>query len=415
MTLLDSNKAFVVRACEPGDCRQSLDLLFERMGLPRENPLGAILRPGQRVVVKPNLVFHRRYRGRSLDSLITSPALIGAVCDRVFEAVGRQGEVILGDAALQSCDWDRLVTETGLVQWPGQYASQGYWLTLADFRKSASTDLKGRARPGDPNGYRTVSLGLDSLHAGREWSRDHVTNYDPAATLSNHTAGTHEYLISASVLSADALISLPKLKTHRKSGVTCALKNLIGINGGNDWLPRQMAGNTGERWIVSREETGAKATVNASKAGSPLTGDVRREGSWRGNDSLWRTIVDLNRIAVYADKRGVMRSNPQRSILTVVDAMIAREGEGPMVPSPVELGCLVGGFNPVAVEVAATRLAEWPEEQLRHLRGAFGLDRFPLTAFPLSGVDVSGFPLPLTELSPFLRPSPGYAGMGVAV
>lgn len=440
MTLLDSNQAFVVRADEPGDCRQSLDLLFQRMGLPRENPLGAVLRPGQRVVVKPNLVFHRHYRGGSLDCLITSPALIRAVCDRVFEAVGRQGEVILGDAPLQSCDWNRLVTETGLIQWPGQYASQGYWLTLADFRKFASTDLKGLkhspiARPGDPNGYRNVNLGANSLHAGRDWRRYRVTNYDPSEMLSHHNAGTHEYLISGSVLSADALISLPKLKTHRKSGLTCALKNLIGINGSKDWLPHHMAGGTGEggdeypgraawkklaSWIVSREETagrlGAKAALSATrrivfKAGALLSGDARCEGSWQGNDTLWRTIVDLNRIAVYADKHGVMRSDPQRSILTIVDALVAGEGEGPMAPDPVPMGCLVGGFNPVAVEVAATRLAEWPEGQLRHLRGAFGLERFPLTAFRQSGVEVSSFPRPLCELSRFLRPPPGYAGL----
>ncbi len=391
MTLLHSNQAFVVRAGEPGNGSQSLDLLFERMGLPRENPLGAILRPGQRVVVKPNLVFDRHYRGRNVGTLITSPLLIRAVCDRVFEAVGREGEIILGDAPIQTCDWDRLVTETGLVRWPLKYATRGYWLTLADFRKFSSTDPKRLrqspvTRRGDPNGYRAVNLGSDSLHAGREHSGYEVTGDDPEARLSDHTASNHEYLISASVLSADALVSLPKLEAPRKSGPGCTLKNLLGISGSNGWLPRHAAGN--------KEET---------------NGGQCREGSWRDNDNFWRTVVDLNRIAVYADKHGAMRSDPQRSILTVVDAMIDSESEGPMAPNPAHAGYLLGGLNPVAVEVAVTRLTEWPEEQLRHLRGVFGMDRFPLTAFPQGGVEVSSFPLPLPALSRFLRPLPGHA------
>jgi uncharacterized protein (DUF362 family) len=440
MSLLDSNRSFVVRAAEPGNFRLALDQLFERMGLPKRNPLGAVLRPGQRVVVKPNLVFHRHYRGLGLESLITSPELIRAVCDRVFEAVGRQGEVTVGDAPLQSCDWDRLITETGLAKWPEEYARQGYWLTLADFRKFASTDLRGLkhspvARPGDPAGYRAVDLGDASLHSGRDWRRYRVTNYDPAAMTSHHNQTTHEYLISGSVLAADALINLPKLKTHRKSGLTCALKNMIGINGSKDWLPHHTAGGTGEggdeypgrpawkklaSWIVAHEETaaglGAKAALNATrrivyKAGSLLTGDARWEGSWLGNDTLWRTIVDLNRIAYYAGKNGELHNSPQRTLLTIVDAIVAGEGEGPMAPAPVELGCLVGGYNPAAVEVAATRLAGWPEERLRHLTGAFALTRYPLASFQMRDVDVDCHPLPLEKLARFLSPSPGYADL----
>ena len=438
--LLASKKAHVIRAAEPGDHRLALDQLFEQMGLPLVNPLSGILRPGQRVVVKPNLVFHRHYRGGGLEALITAPGLIRAVCDRVFEAVGRQGEVTLGDAPLQSCDWERLIAETGLKNWPDEYARKGYWLTLADFRRFASTDLKGLKhtpveRPGDPAGYRTVDLGADSLHAGRDWRRYRVTNYDPAAMTAHHNEYTHEYLISGSFLSADAVVSVPKLKTHRKSGLTCAMKNLIGINGSKDWLPHHTAGGTSEggdefpgrpawkklaSWMVSREEEsgalGAKVALNAArklvyKTGAVVTGDGRWEGSWQGNDTLWRTIVDLNRIACYADKRGVLQQIPQRTILTIVDAIIAGEGEGPMAPDPVNLGCLVGGFNPVSVEVAATRLAGWPETRLKHITGAFKTVRFPLTAFSLDQVEIESSPEPLAELRRFLRPTPGYADM----
>ncbi len=440
MGILDSNQAFVVEAEDPNDYRLALDQLFARMGLPLVNPLGQLLRRGQRVVIKPNLVFHRHYRGGGLEALITSPGLIRAVCDRAFEAIGKEGEVTLGDAPLQSCDWDQLTRATGLISWPEEYAQRGYWLTLADFRKFASTDLKGLkhsqvARPGDPAGYRAVDLGEASLHHGRDWRRYRVTNYDPAVMTSHHNSTAHEYLISGSVLASDALISLPKLKTHRKSGLTCAMKNLIGINGSKDWLPHHSAGGTGEggdefpgrpawkklaSWMVAKEEAapglGSKAALNAArkvvyKTGSVLTGDGRFEGSWQGNDTLWRTITDLNRIACYADKQGTVRDRPQRTILTIVDALVAGEGEGPMAPDPVEMGCLVGGLNPVAVEVAATRLAGWPPERLRHITGAFGLSSYPLASFSLEEVEIQTAPRPLPELSRFLRPSRGYVEM----
>lgn len=440
MSVLESSRAFVVRAEDPGDYRLALDQLFARMGLPSHNPLGGILVRGQRVVVKPNLVFHRHYRGGGLEALITAPGLIRAVCDRVFEAIGREGELTLGDAPLQSCDWDSLITQTGLRYWPEEYAKRGYWLTLADFRKFASTDIKGLkhspvTRPGDPAGYQAVDLGGASLHAGRDWSRYRVTNYDPAEMTSHHNGIRHEYLISGSVLAADALISLPKLKTHRKSGLTCAMKNLIGINGSKDWLPHHAAGGTAEggdefpgraswkklaSWMVAKEESasglGTKVAVNAArrlvyKTGTLLTGDPRSEGSWQGNDTLWRTIVDLNRIACYADRDGTLHAKPRRTILTIVDAMVAGEGEGPMAPDPVNLGCLVGGFGPVAVEVAAARLAHWPAEKLRHITGAFGLEQFPLTAYPMKSVVVDATPVPLSELAKFLRPSRGYVSL----
>ena len=50
------------------------------------------------------------------------------------------------------------------------------------------------------------------------------------------------YLLPASILKADVFINLPKLKTHRKAGITGAMKNLVGINGSKDWLPHHTAG-----------------------------------------------------------------------------------------------------------------------------------------------------------------------------
>src|SRR5690606_2650770 len=42
------------------------------------------------------------------------------------------------------------------------------------------------------------------------------------------------------------VINLPKLKTHKKTGVTLSLKNLVGINGDKNWLPHHSLGSVGE-------------------------------------------------------------------------------------------------------------------------------------------------------------------------
>ena len=52
-----------------------------------------------------------------------------------------------------------------------------------------------------------------------------------------HTPTRHAYLIGRRFLECDVFINLPKLKSHQKAGITCALKNLVGINAHKDYLP----------------------------------------------------------------------------------------------------------------------------------------------------------------------------------
>jgi len=70
------------------------------------------------------------------------------------------------------------------------------------------------------------------------------------------------------------------------------------------------------------------------------------EGSWWGNDTLWRTILDLNRIARYANQTGRMHESPQRKILVLMDAVIAGEEEGPLEPRAKPCGYLIAGLDP---------------------------------------------------------------------
>jgi len=431
---------------------EGMGLDMGRLGKPDWNPLGEILRPGMKVVVKPNLVHHRHYRGGRLSWLITDTRLIRSLCDYVFRAIGPKGEVIVGDAPLQSADWSSILRQTGLEDFPSFYAAQGCRLSVRDFRTVSTTDVRGvkctpKALDGDPDGYRAIDFGSASLHHGRDWRRFRVTNYDPESMREHHRESHHEYLISGSVLSADALINVPKLKTHRKAGLTCALKNMVGINGCKDWLPHHSIGSVaggGDEfasasvwkkvgsWIVEREESQASLAGKASwniarkvvwKLGSSIARDKSWEGSWHGNDTLWRTILDLNRAAIFGGNDGLLHEAPQRVVFTVVDAMVAGEGEGPMAPSPVPMGCLIGGSNPVAVDTAAARLAGWPESALRTLQGAWEIPEYPLATFPAKNIRTRCFSsesktlgeIPIESVSKWLRPTSGFEDLFSAV
>src|SRR5207248_1668182 len=67
-------------------------------------------------------------------------------------------------------------------------------------------------------------------------------DYDAGVVNAHHSAGRHAYLIAASVVACDVIVSLPKLKTHKKAGITVSLKNLVGVNGDKNWLPHHTEG-----------------------------------------------------------------------------------------------------------------------------------------------------------------------------
>ena len=122
-------------------------------------------------------------------------------------------------------------------------------LEVIDLRREAvvyqdGTIVSRRALPGDPMGYRMVDLGAHSAFegSGLDPSRFRGADYDPGPTSEHHRDGRNEYLLSETVLSADLVLNLPKLKTHKKTGVTLALKNLVGINGDKNLLPHHCVG-----------------------------------------------------------------------------------------------------------------------------------------------------------------------------
>lgn len=85
----------------------------------------------------------------------------------------------------------------------------------------------------------------------------------------------------------------------------------------------------------------------------PFKDDVY-EAMWHGNDTVWRTLYDLNRIVFFADKKGKMTKKQQRGFFCLIDGIVAGEKEGPLSPDPVNTGVIFAGFNPVAIDVVAS-------------------------------------------------------------
>jgi len=116
-------------------------------------------------------------------------------------------------------------------------------------------------------------------------------------------------------LAEACLINLPVLKTHVVTGMSVAMKNLMGL------LPRE----------------------------------DRRAMHTRG---IQQCIVDLN--------RGV------RPDLSIVDGSVGQDGDGPLYGHAANLGLLVAGRDSLAVDLACCRLVKVDPLSIGHLRLGLG-------------------------------------------
>lgn len=378
------------------------------------NPFREVIRPGQKVLIKPNLVRHLHLGGGDYNTVVTHGSLVRCVLDYAALALKGKGEIVVGDAPIQSADWSKILERTGLREiCDGVSKTWQIPVRLEDFRLwSVQLDdhhriIQGNALRGDPKGYVAVDLGKWSLLAplGSQSKKFRVTNYDCKEMSEHHNGTTNEYLIPRTVLDADVVINLPKLKTHRKVGLSAALKNIVGINGHKDWLPHHRCGSVeegGDEYlnpsILKRLQTTLAekmsgedySSSNAARRfiGRILTRLIRHmapdpflEGSWYGNDTLWRTVLDLNRLLIYAGRDGRMTEVPQRKCMTIVDAIIAGEGEGPMEPDPRPLGILVGGINPVAVDSVLATMIGFDYKKIPLITKGFEIRDWPIVNF----------------------------------
>lgn len=385
-----------------------LGLDAERAGTPEWDPLGGLVRPGDTVLLKPNFVISRHPRGGDLFSAITHPSVLRAVADYVCIALRGRGRILIADAPQMDADWAQLMEATRLPEVQAFYAERApVPLEVMDLRDFCVADpdqpplsTNRRVLPGDPLGPVIVDLGAGSHFAGIEHhDRFYGADYDRSETIRHHHGQVHEYSVSRTVLSADVVISVPKLKVHKKVGVTLNVKGLVGINTnknylvhyrlgtpsqGGDQLPDSLGGK--DRWLVRGQRFLYDALLaRRSRVADAVYGGIRHTyrrvlkpfvrvsqqavafdgGNWHGNDTAWRMAVDLLKVFRFADAEGTLHRTPQRRAFCVVDGVVAGEGDGPLAPDPHPAGCIVAGANPLAVDLVATRLMGFDPLRLR--------------------------------------------------
>jgi uncharacterized protein (DUF362 family) len=373
------------------------------------NPLGALISPGARIVIKPNWVVHYNQSGAGLDCLVTHSSMIGAAAK--YAALTKPAHLMIGDAPIQGCDFAKLRSLAGVDDLADRLRRYGLQISIADFRRTilsgGSLDSQRSEGVRDLNHFVLFDLKQDSLlePLNADARRFRVTMYNPDLLHRTHGAGRHQYLVAREVLEADAVINLPKLKSHRKSCVTGALKNLIGINGNKEYLPHHRKGgseNHGDCYPGSSVWKGVAEslldTANRRPPGSTqaafawmastgqrvaakLGADENLEGSWYGNDTIWRTCLDLQRILRYGRLDGSLASAPQRTVISITDAIIGGEGEGPLANTPMPSGFVTGSLSTAAAEWVHARLMGFDPMKIPLIREAFGTFKYPLANF----------------------------------
>jgi uncharacterized protein (DUF362 family) len=131
--------------------------------------------------------------------------------------------------------------------------------------------------------------------------------------------------ISKTALEADAIINLPKLKTHQQLNATFAIKNMFGV------VP-------GKR----------KAFYHFSKG-----------KSYRRFTKMLLEIYDHC-----------------RPTINIIDGVTAMQGQGPISGQPRKLGVIIGSIDPIAAELVCCKITNIEPDQLPIINQAAKLNLY---------------------------------------
>ena len=257
-----------------------------------------VIKPGQRVLVKPNLLLP----SDPAKAVVTHPAVVRAVVLLVQEA---GGEVIIADnpgvVPLMRRGWQSTYERTGLA---AVAAETGAALNMEIVPKQCS-----------------------------------------------HAEGKLVKLVDTSsfLTEADVVISVPKLKTHGFLRYTGAVKNLFGT-------------------VPGATKFGYHAKLHTADRFSDM-------------------LLDLVSFV--------------RPALTVMDAVVGMDGDGPSAGRPFPIGAILAGPDPVALDVLALELVRQDPATVPTIAGAIrrgwttgrGAD-LTVVGENLAALQVDGFQMP---------------------
>lgn len=241
----------------------------------------------KKILLKPNMVEYRDGR-----PLTTNPAIIKLAVN-LLNYLGAK-EIVVADGPAEFRDTEFLLSATGVGP--------------------ICTKL----------GVPFVDLNLDSLV-----KVDNQHGFTPIKT----------FLMPKSVMQADLVISLPKLKTHQWAGMTCSMKNLFG-------------------------------TIPGRKYGWPKN-ILHKVG-------IDITIMDIMHMV--------------KPCFALVDAVIAMEGNGPLSGTARKAGYIVAGSDLAAVDATCARTMEFEPLNMLYMRladrivGNVQSDKIKIVGSPIADV-----------------------------
>src|SRR4029077_15061965 len=98
--------------------------------------------------------------------------------------------------------------------------------------------------------------------------------------------------------------------------------------------------------------------------------------------------LDLQRILRYGRLDGSLAPTPQRTVISITDAIIGGEGEGPLANTPVPSGFVTGALNGAAAEWIHARLMGFDPRKIPLIREAFGQFAYHLADFSPDSIRV---------------------------
>ncbi len=267
------------------DCLTAIRSLLQPLG-----GMGAFVKPGQKVLLKPNLL-----SGKTPDKAVTThPEIVRAVVTLAQEA---GGIVSIGDSP-------------GIGS-PESVARKSGILAVAE-------------ETGCP-----------------------FAPFETAVTIRPVSGKFQQFEVAQELLDADVVINLPKLKTHQMMGLTCGVKNMFG------------------------------AIVGLRKPRLHLQA---------GTDKAFFALMLLELCEALSPT------------LTIVDAVVGMEGEGPGSGAPVQIGALLAGSHPQAIDTVATELVGMKPHQVWTQQQAIETGR-PYT--DLKQLELYGAPLEKLRITNF--------------
>ena len=332
----------------------------ENIGKTNWNPLKDYVNKRDSVFVLCNFVYHRRQH-ETRDQFFakcTHASILRAIIDYIIIAAGRDGIIAFGNAPLQSCNWEKVLADTGALTLLDFYKKVNINVEARDLRlfiaeRSIAGNTHSIERKHEDEGV-MVSLGeksfLNHLYPSKQSLRFRVSDYNPDRIEKFHDLDRHDYVINRIILESDVIFSVPKLKTHEKVGITVGLKGFVGCVGHKDCLahhrfgPPSMKGdeypNNGKLQVLMSQfhdyvyrRNYPRLLQNTFEILDRASRHIARRyfnkiqgGAWYGNDTAWRMTLDLARIVSFADRNGKLKNFKQRRHIMLIDGVTSGEG-----------------------------------------------------------------------------------------